>query len=209
MMHPFLAIATLVALLLAPGALTQEVMFSDVGYGTYYYDVFDKDACLADPGMDKNPVECSHEIYLSLEEINSDYLVAMNHTQLASDLGRWCGKRVIVSVNGKPSDMPFFIGDGCGRCSRDLTEGDEWNSAGAPGLDFSFAALNKFNSEACEKGHIDISWDIVDEQIYDFATDGTSMTNGWATSPPLTKPIPSPTTTTAPTSTSSSGTVPH
>lgn len=188
------------ALLLAPSALAQDVLFSGNGFGTYYYDVFDMDGCATGyQGMEKQPVECSLEEFLALETINSDYLVAMNHTQLAADMGKWCGKRVIVSVNGVPSSMPFFIGDGCGRCSEGSADQATWDPAGAPGLDFSFAALNQLNSEACAKGHIDISWEIVDEQIYNFATTGTTLTNGWATSPPLTQPI-------APTSTVASTT---
>ena len=197
-MRTFLGVA---ALLLVPGALTQDVMFSGEGFGTYYYDVFDMDGCATGyQGMENGLVECSLEVALTLKQINSDYVVAMNHTQLAADLGKWCGKRVIVSVNGQPSSMPFFIGDGCERCGTGSPDSATWNPAGAPGLDFSFAALNELNSLACAQGHIDISWEIVDEQIYNFATSGNILDNDWAVSPPLTEPIgassPTPTTTT-------------
>jgi hypothetical protein len=56
-------------------------------------------------------LECSLETVLTLDQVNSDYVVAMNRTQLIGDMANYCGKKVIVSINGQPSSLPLFIGD--------------------------------------------------------------------------------------------------
>src|SRR5882757_6005375 len=88
-------------LLFASSALAQSTLYSGQGFGTYYYDVEQVQACSNDFGpQNEGPVECSMSTALSLDQINSNYIVAMNHTQLVGDIGTFCGKRVIVSVNG-------------------------------------------------------------------------------------------------------------
>lgn len=72
-------------------------------------------------------------------------------------------------MNGKTSNLPLFIGDGCERCGNGVPNGG-WNSVGAPGLDFSYSVLSELSAEACAAGHIDLSWEIVDEVLYKFNT---------------------------------------
>lgn len=113
---------------------------------------------------------CNWYTPLTLNDVNSDNLVAMSNLPLKTSAGRaeFCGKRVVVTVNGIESSTPFFIGDGCERCAHgnDTT----WNPDGAAGLDFSYTALSALSSEACDLGHINITYQIVNETLYTFAT---------------------------------------
>ncbi|OBT88433.1 hypothetical protein VE02_03293 [Pseudogymnoascus sp. 03VT05] len=121
---------------------------------------------------------CSHIASLPLTEINSNYVVAMNNTLLGGDMAKYCGKKVVVSVNGVASDLPLFIGDGCERCGTGPSTSTTWEANGAPGLDFSYSVLNDLSGNACADGHIDISWEIVDETLYNFDTNGSGTTQG-------------------------------
>ena len=151
-------------------AAAQATIFSGTGYGTYYYDIEQVQACGADFSLQNmGDVECSFSTALTLDQINSNYVVAMNHTQLKGDLATYCGKKVVVTVNGVKSDLPLFIGDGCERCGDGNPDGP-WNPSGAPGLDFSYSVLSELSSSACSAGHIDLSWDILDEELYHFDT---------------------------------------
>lgn len=78
----------------------------------------------------------------------------------------YCGKRVIITVNGVTSSTPFFIGDGYERCAR--SSDSMWNLSAVARLDFSFTALNTLLLLAYLNGHIDISFDIVNETLYYF-----------------------------------------
>lgn len=112
---------------------------------------------------------CSSETLLSLDQMDTNYVVAMNNTQLGADPSKYCGKKVIVSVNGQQSGLQLFIGDGCQRCGNGSSTSDTWNAEGAPVLDFSFSALNLLSSgSSCHDGHISISWEIVNETIHKF-----------------------------------------
>ena len=156
----------------------QDVIYSGTGFGTYYYDVEQVEACYTDfSNANLGNVECNNAA-LSLDQINSDYLVAMNHTQIVGDLGLYCGKQVIVTVNGVQSDLPLFIGDGCQRCGTGSSSSTVWNADGAPGLDFSYSVLSELSSAACDAGHIDISWEIVDVTLYDFDTNAPGSPEG-------------------------------
>jgi hypothetical protein len=149
----------------------QNTIYSGAGFGTYYYDVEQVQACGTDfSNQNLGAVECSLSTAVSLDDLNSNYVVAMNHSQLVTDMALYCGKRVIVSVNGVPSDLPLFIGDGCERCGTGSSSSTTWNANGAPGLDFSYSVLSELSSEACDAGHIDISWEIVDETLHTFDT---------------------------------------
>jgi hypothetical protein len=148
---------------------SQEVITRGAGYGTYYYDVLDVARCGSDfTEANQGPVECSPNRYWTLNDVHSNYLVAMNHTQLAGDLGRYCGKKVMVAVNGIDSGLPLFIGDGCVRCAMDLSPSSAWNADGSPGLDLSYGVAETLASSVCDTGHIEISWEIVDELVYQF-----------------------------------------
>ncbi|GMG10247.1 hypothetical protein BDV35DRAFT_398725 [Aspergillus flavus] len=145
----------------------QNVIFSGAGFGTYYYDIKQVNVCgTSFTFQNAGPIQCSWAKALSLTDLNSNYVVAMNRTQLAEDLTAFCGKRVIVSVNGEPSDLPLFIGDGCERCSYGSGSNAVWDPHGAPGLDFSLSALSELSASAWDKGHVPITWEIVDEVIH-------------------------------------------
>lgn len=162
------------------GALSQSTIYSGDGFGTYYYDVQDVDACgTSFSNQNLGDVECNQQTGLTLDDINSNYIVAMNNTQLTSDPSLYCGKKVVVTVNGEASDLPLFIGDGCQRCGTGSSDSDTWNAEGAPGLDFSYSVLNELSGgDACNDGHIDISWEIVDETLYNFDTNAPGQTTG-------------------------------
>ncbi|KAL7940649.1 hypothetical protein V8C42DRAFT_336962 [Trichoderma barbatum] len=165
--------------LFAKLALSQAVINSGNGFGTYYYDIEHPQSCFADfSNMNTGFVECNQFTGLSLNKINSNNLIAMNHTLLSKNLAKYCGKRVIVSVNGKASSTPFFIGDGCERCGTGSATNGQWNPNGAPGLDFSFTQLSALNSNACFAGHIDLSWQILDETLYNFDTNAPGQPTG-------------------------------
>lgn len=187
--------------LLFTSALAQDEIYSGDGFGTYYYDIANANQCFTDfSNANQGQVECSLTQVWTLENVNSDYLVAMNHTQLVEDMGKYCGKRVIVSVNGVASDLPLFIGDGCERCATGSSTSTTWAPGGAPGLDFSYSVAEQLSSEACDAGHIEISWEIVDELVYQFDYAGTGASQGFVSTTPATTTTSS---TTKPTTTSS------
>jgi hypothetical protein len=161
-------------LLFALGVSAQSVIYSGQGFGTYYYDIDQVDACgTTFEYQNQGGVMCSSETLLSLNQMNTNYIVAMNNTQLGADPSLYCGKRVVVSVNGQQSDLQLFIGDGCQRCGTGSSSSDTWNAEGAPGLDFSYTVLDQLSGgSACNDGHMSISWEILDETIYNF--DGSS-----------------------------------
>lgn len=166
----FLAAASL---LFTSGAFAADTISKGSGFGTYYYDIEQIDACgTTFSAQNQGTVMCSHTGVLPLTEINSNNIVAMNNTELRGDLAQYCGKRVVVTVDGKQSDLPLFIGDGCQRCGSGDSNAKTWNAEGAPGLDFSYSVLNELagGSGACDAGHIDISWEIVDETLHQFDT---------------------------------------
>lgn len=150
-------------------AQAAEVINSGSGIGTYYYDIQNPQVCNYDLSSmnTANDVTCWSK---TLQDINSDYLVAMNVSELDSDRKKkkYCGKKVTVTVNGAVSDLPLFIGDGCERCA-----------TGEPGLDFSYRVANILNSSVCYHGHLDLSWEVVDEivQSFDAITDADTTDN--------------------------------
>lgn len=156
---------------LASICYAQNIIYSGTGFGTYYYDI--QQPYLLDgtdfTSQNKGNVTCSGSP-LSLDQIQSNYLVAMNNTQLAEDRNLYCGKQVIVEVNGVAHDLPLFIGDGCLRCAEGPASSTVWNPQAAPGLDFSYSVLSELSSDAYNAGHVEISWQILDQAVYDFIT---------------------------------------
>ncbi|KAM0744664.1 hypothetical protein ACQRIT_000048 [Beauveria bassiana] len=154
---------------LAAAASAKHVILHGKGFGTYYYDVQQPQTCGTDLSLqNQGSVMCNFNSALSLNDINTNNLVAMSNLPLKTQAGRaqYCGKRVIVTVNGVVSDTPFFIGDGCERCAHGSDS--TWDPNGAAGLDFSYTALDALSPSACQNGHIDISFDIVNETLYHF-----------------------------------------
>jgi hypothetical protein len=167
-------------LLASKVAATASSIYSGTGFGTYYYDVVETDECGSNfDNINSGQVECSLTQVWTLEDVNSDYLVAMNHTLLVGDLSEYCGKKVIVSVNGVASSLPLFIGDGCERCAEGSATSTTWNADGAPGLDFSYSVASELNDLACDDGHIEITWEVFDELVYRFDTTGSGEPQGF------------------------------
>lgn len=169
--------AAFVSLLPMLGVNAHGTIFRGTGFGTYYYDVEQVDACgTSFVAQNSGSLECSPQTALSLDQVNSNYVVAMNHSQLVSDMVKFCGKKVVVTVNGRQSDLPLFIGDGCQRCGDGSPSSNVWDPVGAPGLDFSYSTLKELYGEAaCADGHVPISWEIVDDTIYDFSNGASSI----------------------------------
>jgi hypothetical protein len=189
-----------VGLLFALRSYAQSIIYSGTGSGTYYYDIEQVEACGTD-FVDQNlgDVECSFSTALSLDDIDSNYVVAMNHTQLVGDLALYCGRRVVVSVNGIASSLPLFIGDGCERCGTGSSSNTSWNPDGAPGLDFSYSVLSELSASACDAGHIDITWEILDDVLYDFDTNAPGLPEGPVSSPTICNSSPTTTSAAVPT----------
>lgn len=175
-------------LLFALGASAQSVISSGEGFGTYYYDIEQVDACgTTFEYQNMGGVMCSSETLLSLNQMNTNNIVAMNNTQLGANPSQYCGKKVVVSVNGQQSDLELFIGDGCQRCGTGSSSSDTWNSEGAPGLDFSYSVLDQLSGgSACNDGHIAISWEILDESVYDFDGSSSGFVSGAQSATPTT-----------------------
>jgi len=98
--------------------------------------------------------------YQTLRQRNNDNIVAIPISLM--DKAKYCGKRVIVTINGQErDDLPLVVWDSCSACGE----------PGNGGLDFSsntFAEL--VGVERCSEGRIkgEMSWRIVDEQIMDW-----------------------------------------
>ncbi|CRG92936.1 hypothetical protein PISL3812_10024 [Talaromyces islandicus] len=173
---------TAAGLFFALGPSADSSIVSGEGFGTYYYDIEQVDACgTSFEYHNQGGVMCSPQTLQTLDQLHTNYIVAMNNSQLGYDLSQYCGKKVIVTVNGKQSDIPLFIGDGCQRCGTGSSASDVWNAQGAPGLDFSYSVLDELTGgSACSSGHAAISWEILDETVHDFSTVGSSDSSEWS-----------------------------
>ncbi|GAM40116.1 hypothetical protein TCE0_034r12214 [Talaromyces pinophilus] len=151
-------LASLASLALTIGVYSKSVIYEGSGWGTYYYDVEDTDVCGSNfAEINGGDVTCGWITAATLNQVNSNYLVAMNVTQLEDDLTQYCGMEVIVYINGVEPNLPFFIGDGCKRCSEGSPTQTTWNQYGAPA-----------SGNACNDGYMEISWEIVDNKLYNF-----------------------------------------
>jgi hypothetical protein len=169
-------LAALLPLLFSP-CYCQGSIYSGEGFATYYYDIEQPDSCSTSVStMNSGLLKCG----LSADAIDSNHIVAINLTQLSSDM-TLCGKQVIVSVNDKVSTLPLFVGDGCGRCASGSASSEVWNSVAAPGLDLSYSALNELADGAACAGPIRITWEIRDVLLYDFNSNAAKSQQGPAT----------------------------
>lgn len=97
-------VAMVADLLFILGTATQEELSNGASFGTYYSDIRHMDACGASfAAQNVSPLECESQVSLSLVQVNSKYVVAMDHNQLISYKPKYCGKRVVLIVNGKQS----------------------------------------------------------------------------------------------------------
>ncbi|OBT60102.1 hypothetical protein VE03_10405 [Pseudogymnoascus sp. 23342-1-I1] len=89
-------------LLFSSRAYTQQYLNKGSGFGTYYYDVEQIEACgTSFSAQNQGGVMCSHITSLPLTEINSNYVVAMNNTLLRSSLN---GLTLFIVEKGGYSD---------------------------------------------------------------------------------------------------------
>ena len=124
------------------------------------------DACGTSFAQNTDQLQCSLDTGVTLDQVNSDYVVAMNRI---NPLGTWP-----LTVERRSSSPPtLFIDDGCERCAGGSASSDTWDPNSAPGLDLSYAVLSELSSSACADRHIDITWEIVDETLYNFDTNGS------------------------------------
>lgn len=71
--------------------MAQSTVYSGQGFGTYYYDTTQVQACGADfSSQNQGVVRCSSTAGGTLDNINSNYIVAMNNTQLGENLEAYC-----------------------------------------------------------------------------------------------------------------------
>lgn len=161
---------TVISMVITVCNAARSIIDRGEGFGTYYYDIEQVDSCgTTFQYQNKGGLRCSPTTLLSLDQIHTNHVVAMNNTQLGMDLSLYCGKRVVVFVNGKQSDLQLLIGDGCERCGVGSSSSNIWDAEGAPGLDFSYTVLDKLsNGDACNTCHLVISWEILDERLYEF-----------------------------------------
>lgn len=76
----------------------QQSLYRGEGFATYYYDVEQPKSCSTNLAtMNSSPTKCG----LSPDAVNSNNIVAINLTQLSSDMSLLCGEQVVISVNDK------------------------------------------------------------------------------------------------------------
>lgn len=75
------------SILYIPLVLALKTIYYGTGFGTYYYDITQVEACGSDfASQNTGAVECSFPTPLWLDQINSEYIVAKNHSQLIEDM---------------------------------------------------------------------------------------------------------------------------
>lgn len=147
---------TLTLASIATACTAKDLIANGIGKASYSYDIQNPVRCGVDlTNRNNGPLVCGLD-RLTPNQVNSSYIVAMNDTELRGNLERYCGKRVIIKVDGKASPERFFIGDGCQAC------------ATSPILALSYSAVEQLNPNICYEGLTDISWEILDEDVYPF-----------------------------------------
>lgn len=151
-----------------------NVLFSDSGYGSYYYDFTGAHCPLEAPYPENNGITTCESYtpgpnQIPLGQHKTNNIVALRSDFVSDNREKWCGKRARVSYKGKPVDAVFYVWDAClilliagGACAtRGVGVG--------PRLDFSLSAIKAINPNACTDGITDgISWEITDEQVVPF-----------------------------------------
>lgn len=152
-----------------PSAGSDIILAKRPGFATYYYDVENVRACdTSFENQNKGGVTCSNPL-LTLNDLATNHVVAMNVTELRANPSRYCGKKVIIYKNGRRFDLDLFIADGCERCSIGSASGDTWNPNGASGIDLSKEVLDQITgNKACHDGYTHIEFEIVDQTLFSF-----------------------------------------
>ena len=159
------SLIALFTIFLAVQASTNDILYQGGGDSTFYYDITGVGPCGPPNGIytpfPENEGYAMCEWYnpnpKRLIEYGTNNIVAIPNGILRDNIRNYCGKRVIVTIDGvERSDIPLVVWDGCEACNEN------------GGLDFSstmFAEL--FGENRCVEGRIrgEMTFRIVDEQI--------------------------------------------
>lgn len=141
---------------------------SGTGEGTYYFDAR-LSSCPGGESLESDTTpSCASNApgpnAKTLMQLGSNNVIAIKALagSPASDetRERYCGKQVIISVNGNQIQAPdggdFFVWDGCETCSDET-------------LDFTVSGLLAVNSDACTLGIVKgIQYQITNTQVQNF-----------------------------------------
>jgi len=152
-----------------PGTSSKNVLLASVAGqaidATFYYDMNGPGTCGASQGIKDFGIEGGYTFCepsdvskaKTLKQRGTNNIVAMPSSILAANPSKYCGKKVVVTWEGKKrDDLPLFIWDGCEKCN----END--------GLDFSSTVFGDIAGTAnCGAGRIPnkMTWEIVDETL--------------------------------------------
>ena len=142
------------------------MLYSGTAGGTYYYDV--RTSCPQDTsGYPENNGYPSCTSWtpganqLTIAQVNSNNIIAIDNSVLSSNRAKYCGKKVVVTYNGRqiaaPDGGDFFVWDGCAAC------------VGGGRIDFSVSGLRNVNSNGCTLGVVPgVSFSVVDQVVKTF-----------------------------------------
>lgn len=135
-------------------------------YGTFYYDIRGAvcPGIITFPENDGYPSCASFAPgpnQLTLRQLNSNNVIAIDNNLLGSNRAKYCGKKVIVTYNGQQITAPdggdFFVWDGCAAC------------IGGTIIDFSLSGLQRVTANACTVGKVPgVSFRVVDVVVRQF-----------------------------------------
>jgi hypothetical protein len=130
-----------------------------------YYDINGAGTCGAAQGITNFGIEGGYTMCepsdntkaKTLGQRGTNNIVAMSNTILGANKAKYCGKKVVVTWEGKVrDDLNLFIWDGCEACNAN------------DGLDFSSTIFGDIAGTAnCGAGRIQnkMSWEIVDDTV--------------------------------------------
>lgn len=93
--YPIILHLSIITYICATGVIDRRV-----GFGTYYSNIEQKQAYGRDFTMqNQGPIECNKGA-LTLNDIDFNLIVAINHTLLSGNLAKSCGRQVNVIASG-------------------------------------------------------------------------------------------------------------
>jgi hypothetical protein len=82
--------------------ITAQATSSGTGFGTYYYDLVNSDPCgISVEALNTGDALCGWYTAKTIEQVGSEYLVAMNDTLLKSDLTAYCMSFLLLDMKKK------------------------------------------------------------------------------------------------------------
>ena len=162
-------LTTIAVLFLGAQTVAADDLLTGAGDATFYYDVNGAGTCGPANGISSyaetdgyGMCEWYNPNPRTLRDYGTNNIVAMPNQILGGNLATYCGKKVIVSIDGQErDDLNLFIWDGCEACN------------GNDGLDFSSTIFGDlFGEGRCGEGRIqgELSWRITDEQVQGFVS---------------------------------------